>query len=344
MPFQKAAVLSVFPANCMNRISPLSHCDTCLQICPQQAIAFSDDTITADSCTLCGLCAMVCPTQVFRIDHPSLTAQPKGTPIKLCCHQHPDAPADACHLNCLQQLTPLFLIQLIYQYSNVTLYLHEETCRACSVQWTPESLTQQLDSYELPAERFSIQFSSAAAQTDTGSRRNLFRNLFQSTDTHSRKLAAQAVSSIASAVSFISKNQPQAEVFPVRLPLYALYVKKGLTPPEKHPLPFRALQCTACNFCGACTRLCPTDALSFDSQNGEQRLLFHSELCINCNLCTQLCMQKGLQWDDFMTGSAFMQTPLTLAHSPEQTCTQCQHTFYRWPPDEDSVCIFCKPL
>lgn len=346
MPFQKATGLSVFPANCLNRISPLSHCNSCLQICPQQAISITDDTITADACTLCGLCTLVCPTQVFQIDQRALLAQSPGTSLQLCCHRHPDAPADAFRLNCLQQLTPLFLMQLLYRHPHITLYLHDGACRSCSLQWVSQSLLLQLAAYEIPDKRLTIRFSTAempAENPDTGSRRDLFRNLFQRTDTRSRELAAQAADSVLTAVSAFTSEQPQPEIFPVRLPLYALYAKKQLAIPTQHELPFRSLQCTACNFCGACVHLCPVNALVFTQQNEEQQLQFHPELCINCNLCTQLCMQHGLQWDDFMTGRMFLQTPHTLAHSTEQTCPECQHSFYRWPADEDSRCSFCKP-
>ena len=347
MSFQKASALSVFPANCLNRISPLSHCDTCLQICPQQAISITDDAITADACILCGLCTSVCPTQVFQIDHRALLAQPSGMSLQLCCHRHPDAPAEAFRLNCLQQLTPLFLIQLLYRHPHITLYLHNEACRSCSLQWAPQSLLQQLEAYEIADDRLTIQVSSAELRPDhpdTGSRRELFRNLFQRTDARSREFAAQAADSVLTAVSTFTSEQPQAEIFPVRLPLYALYAKKQLTVPAQHALPFRFLQCTACNFCGACVHLCPVNALEFTQQDGEQQLQFHPELCVNCNLCTQLCMQHGLQWDDFMSGQMFLQTPHTLAHSSEQICSQCQHSFYRWPADEDGCCTFCKPV
>ena len=91
--------------------------------------------------------------------------------------------------------------------------------------------------------------------------------------------------------------------------------------------------------------ICPTQALEMKNEQEEKQLLFHPELCINCNLCNTICMQRGLTWEDFMTTKQFIQSPIILAHSQEQICSQCEHEFYQWPSTPDStepVCSFCR--
>ncbi|MFX1363772.1 MAG: 4Fe-4S binding protein [Promethearchaeota archaeon] len=47
-----------------------------------------------------------------------------------------------------------------------------------------------------------------------------------------------------------------------------------------------------CIDCGACISLCPTDALSFDS---EKRLNFYYERCIGCLLCLDSCPRFAIE-------------------------------------------------
>lgn len=346
--YEKARQLTIYNANCLNQLSPLAACDTCQQICPQQALSLRDGRWQAADCTLCGLCVAVCPTQVFQIDQPLLLRQPQG-PLQLCCSQNSAAPEQAWRLNCLQQLSPLTLLYLLYQHRQITLYLTPDTCRHCMQQWAPQGLLQQLEPYHIPPEQLQIVLEEPTAQAPStedqqpeNQRRELLRGLWHRAESQSKKAALQAVEAIT-ANSF-SQEVPLAEpeIFPQRLPLYACYAKKQLPFHPDQQLPFRGLSCQACNFCGACCRLCPTQALTLTEQGGEQQLHFHPELCINCGLCQSVCMQHGLQWEDFMSQQQFLQTPQLLAHSPEMICASCEHSFYQWPPTEQALCSFCR--
>ena len=342
--FQKASALSILSANCINHHSPLADCNICTTVCPQKALSFQDGVFTAVNCNLCGICAMVCPTQVFQIDLPYLL-NPSEQTLILCCSQNASAPAEALRINCIQQLNPLAIIHLLYRYSSVTIYLPVEHCKQCAHQWYAQGLIQQLDTYQIPSEKLQIVTETVQISENENQRRELFRDILHRTEDGTKKIMTNAIEKISAEFSSKEIAQKEPAIFPARLPLYALYVKKELPVPEEQELPFRQLKCDTCTFCGACMHICPTQAIEITNIDEEKHLLFHPELCINCNLCHKICLQHGLIWGDFFTAEQFLHSPILLAHSPEYLCTLCEHEFYQWPSkslDEDAICSFCR--
>lgn len=346
--YRKADHLTIISANCINQISPLANCSICQQLCPAQSLIFTEQHWQAVDCTLCGLCVSACPTGTFQIDYPALLSLPKNEPLQICCTQNTLAPQEALRLNCLQQLSPLTILELLYRYSHITLYLTPELCQQCLHQWYALGLRQQLAQYQISSEKLQIivQEVQPAQAPKNNTRRALFHDLFQHTEDQSKKMLTHGLETLAANPLFIQDETQEAVIFPNRLPLYAFYAKKELRVHSADTLPFRDLSCHACNFCGACTRLCPTQALTITEINGDDKipkkdLLFHPELCIGCNLCQQICMQHKLQWEDFMTQQQFIQTPHKIAHSSEKICSQCGHPYYQWPPTDDQICSYC---
>lgn len=88
--------------------------------------------------------------------------------------------------------------------------------------------------------------------------------------------------------------------------------------------------------------MCPTGALTMEETDTSASLAFHPELCIDCRICTDCCMEKGLSWGEFLTRSAFLETPQQLAKSSVKICDHCGHEFYQWPEAEESLCRFCR--
>lgn len=341
---QKAKQLSIYNANCLNNISPLAQCHICAEVCPQQALTWQNGRWNIQNCNLCGICTTVCPTQVFQIDQRQLLYTKKDHTIQLCCYQNTLAPAEALHLNCLQQLSPLMILHLLYQYSAVTIYLTPEKCQQCVYCWYPEGLLQQLEQYQIPQDKLRIilQTADSAATASAGeSRRNFLADFLHRSETNSKKALLHTVESIAT--NFTSNGETtEPAIFPTRLPLYALYIKKQLRLQPQQTLPFRLMSCISCTFCGACNHICPTDALEIVETGAQKELRYQPELCINCNLCQKICMQHGLQWEDFMTQQQFLQTPQILAQSSEKICTDCAESYYQWPLTESTICPLCE--
>lgn len=342
--FQKANTLYILSENCLNHRSPLAGCHICETACPQNALVYHDRKWQAQNCTLCGICAMVCPSQVFHIDLLNLLSLPSQD-LKLCCSQNTTAPEATRRINCIQQLTPLSIIHLLYRHATVTIYLPMEKCKQCTHQWYAQGLVQQLDAYHLPTNKFQIIFDDSPVTTEENTRRELLRDLWHRTENTSKKMLTSTIEKIRAEFDSQEVEQDNPAIFPIRLPLYALYAKKALSLPIDQTLPFRQLHCKSCTFCGACAHLCPTQALKISKNENEIQFFFQPELCINCNLCTQICMQHGLYWGDFMSAEQFMQSPFPLANSIEKICSRCQHEFFQWPPLQDCenpICTFCK--
>ena len=56
-------------------------------------------------------------------------------------------------------------------------------------------------------------------------------------------------------------------------------------------------QCTAC---GLCALDCPTEALTFVSDEGSYKLLFHYQACIGCGQCIKSCPEKCLYLENIL--------------------------------------------
>ncbi len=46
-----------------------------------------------------------------------------------------------------------------------------------------------------------------------------------------------------------------------------------------------------CVHCGACTSICPTEALRF---NGEKKVVVEAEKCVHCGACIKVCPTQAL--------------------------------------------------
>ena len=49
-----------------------------------------------------------------------------------------------------------------------------------------------------------------------------------------------------------------------------------------------------CNFCGACTILCPTDALKMETEHNRQSITLQPSKCVDCSLCEDICFTKSI--------------------------------------------------
>jgi len=343
--FQKTKQLFIYSGNCVRYLSPLADCHICEDVCPRHSIRLTQDEIATSDCNLCGLCVALCPTQVFSLDQFRLMQNKSNAALSLTCAENTSAPTDALKLNCLQQLSPLTISFLVYRHVTVTLYVDDTQCNACAHRWLSSSLELQTKRLGLTEDSFRVVHQTPAEQISEGNqRRHFFSDLWQKTEQVSQKKVVEMADRATIAFSDRNTSHEAHEIIPMRLPLLALYVKHQLPnpPANETELPFRQLLCTDCSFCGACIRICPTEALSFTEQDDALALAYRPELCIDCGICTAGCMDKGLQWGDYLTVSAFQKTPVLLASAKKQTCTHCNHVFYRWPKSEDSLCRFCK--
>jgi len=79
-------------------------------------------------------------------------------------------------------------------------------------------------------------------------------------------------------------------------------------------------QCTAC---GLCALDCPTEALTFVSDEGSYRLLFHHQACIGCGQCIKSCPEKCLRLENALQLDKLSSPAETILESGIARCREC---------------------
>lgn len=344
------AALDIISTNCTKVQSPLSSCRICQDICPKQALQFSNDQWSAMDCIGCGLCVTACPNHVFRLDEDALlSATAPDKPLSISCRHNPAPYETDLVINCFQQLYPELILRLLANTQQLTLYADEQTCSSCINHWFTQSLTLQLEPFGLPLDKLTIitnpkaYTAHLAASGEKSSRRDFFRQLFHDTKVSSQKAVVHSVDRLLSDLPVDSLTAEPATVLPIRrAPLKALYSCQNIDDIQDNELPYRRLAVEHCTFCGACTTLCPTNALTLRITDENKMLQFQPILCTQCHLCQDICLQKGLYWSDRITVGELLQVePQNLVSATSKTCSICGHEFYQFP-DNGNICPFCS--
>ncbi|NHC43194.1 4Fe-4S dicluster domain-containing protein [Bacillus sp. MM2020_1] len=53
-----------------------------------------------------------------------------------------------------------------------------------------------------------------------------------------------------------------------------------------------------CNFCGACTTLCPTSAITKEEKDGSTTITLQPQKCVDCHLCEDICFFQNIFLQD----------------------------------------------
>ena len=347
------ASLDIQNTACSKVLSPLSSCQKCQDICPAQALTFADGSWSANQCVGCGLCVIACPNHVFRLDEDTLlqTAS-EDQPLLVSCKHNPAPQDGGVVINCLQQLYPELILRLLPRTQKLVLYADKSICDQCPQHWYAPGLPQQLSVFGLPLDNFMLitdpkDLAEKLPVQKEPSRRAFFRQLFHETKTSSQKTIVQSAENLlADLPTDVTLGDTPAVLPILRAPLRSLYAEQTLTAESaEQELPYRLPSIDYCTFCGACTSLCPTGALSLHTtqDDSSKQLLFSPLLCTQCQLCQDICLHKKFYWSDRMTIAQLLaEKPLALAQSPEKECLQCEHAYWQYPDDGTDICPFCR--
>lgn len=334
--------LSIDSDRCCRLISPLSQCHICEDICPKHALAFSNNHWQSTDCLNCGLCVAACPQQVFSLDEGLLlAAADKYDDLSISCRHCQGTPIGQIQISCFQQLYPELLFRLLENVQSLKLYYNQNTCDNCPNHWLAQSFPLQLKQFHLPFAKLSLidcaQDTNVSNATD---RRHFFLNLFSSVKTTAEKAVAKTEDFIIPLS--LQKGNNTREIIAKRVALRSIYQNNPDIAPQQE-LPYRMLKNTHCTFCGACTALCPTNALTLlTTEQGEKKLSYQPILCTQCNICADICFVKGFYWSDKLTIETLTTiTPLILAASDKKICPKCQQEFWQYPT-ASPYCSFCQ--
>lgn len=322
-------------SSCVRFISPLSRCHYCMSACPVKGIDL-EAGLVIEECIGCGRCVQICPSGVFQMDEMRILQSDKETLIVGCKH---DQTSDKCdlRLECLQQLHPETVALALEKVQHLILYADEKRCAACACEWMPIGLSESLKRFGFPSfKKLSIIQEESFWESSMSRRQLLGKGVKEAAHLLRRSVDDYAEATLGNLIRHEEVHMP-------RMPLQALYQTYDLVDGES---PYPMLMVEQCNFCGACTRLCPTRALQLIEDDEKKGLMYHPLRCNGCGLCQDVCMLRGLRWDGKISNQMLLQGHWTLlAGTSEQLCAECGRSFWRVSENgREQVCELCLAI
>ena len=342
------------PEACLNATCRFAKCELCHEICPVDAIQPGQPypNFSQNECVKCNACLPICPVGAFKAEDAVLNllkcvSRFQLHSMEILCEKHPATAEGSPTLDIAYQIrgclaglgSGAYLALFALGAENVI--MRTDACEACpwgTLYPRIESQIQKAKTF-LHAWEWDGRLSSISKIPENEeherplwntenlpiSRRDLFRLSSQHSDfTLARELAGD----YENEGHHPSHNQ-------VRL-LASIRKLIELNPPLQDPvldsLGFAKLTVdVSCTACGACSRICPTEALSLERDTKEKyfRLRFYPERCIDCGVCIHACMPHSLTIDSkpsfqYVFGST---KPITLREGELTRCEGCKVWF-----------------
>jgi len=346
--FHSLDPLKIDTSRCLQTISPLTSCNSCIDVCPTHSLHFAEDGLTYTECIYCGACVKVCPQEVFSMDLAKLLEDDKKKLILTCHKILPDS-KDVTHINCLDQFTAETLLELAL-HKEVVLYA-DDTCKNCTNFFRLQNLELLLHRFpvlhtcKFISDKNVLEEIIQRNQSPSLSRRGFFEQALQKGQHQTAQTINQSIDksekALSNALDYLTDThhiyQPQ-KIISARYRLLSLFMAQS---DHNSELPYRALHIQSCDFCSACTHLCPTEALKLHKDETAQQIQFSPYLCNNCNLCIDVCPSHSIYWSENLSMKDLISNH-TIAKADGQTCTKCGDMFYHFPDNESTLCRFCK--
>ncbi|MBS5451015.1 MAG: 4Fe-4S binding protein [Coriobacteriia bacterium] len=308
---------------CVRCLEPEASCDLCEQVCPTNAIEFTDDgdvDITSD-CRKCGLCVAACPTDALtstlyspRIAYDKIckAAEANEMVYVTCTRSLKHAPADGMVvLPCVGAISAETWYAILCEYGNVGVYLPPHICDKCRTTGGEDFYTEQIgcgeswsgETVDLETKEKNLvlevdhkierkQFVSSTAKS-LGMTAASVTPLTAKLARAGQKIAAHSkqITNLQKALDRMcggANSEEKARVLVPRRQL--LLVALADHPDTAENILFDLPQMTdACTGCGTCAELCPTRAI--DIKDGKATVV--SSHCVTCSLCADVCPEEG---------------------------------------------------
>ncbi|MBM7854105.1 formate hydrogenlyase subunit 6/NADH:ubiquinone oxidoreductase subunit I [Desulfohalotomaculum tongense] len=360
--FANLSPLKVNNTLCSREITPKSSCQKCVEVCPTQGLSFENGVLQLEECIYCGFCVSACPNHVFKLNEDHLINQcSTEKTLIITCHPFQkklklkDKEKDKLvSINCLSQLYPELVINLLFNSKEVVIFLNPALCNNC-LKFKVSNLMAELNAFNLFTNAVhlvenivdlqpyldKIKDHSNSEEIQNYNRRMFLKSIFSS----AQKIPRQFFSSTNTDNNKPRPDRPKNEkmvkvkrkylydIFKNTLDLKAVDLSKSL--------PYKKLQITECNFCEVCTKLCPTSALQVIKSENKKSLVFIPHLCTECNICQDVCFFQGIKWSENLSIKDFIQTePLVLISASKNNCLNCQQEFWQIP-GKKTICTLC---
>jgi Fe-S-cluster-containing hydrogenase component 2 len=275
-------------------------CSACQDVCPHEAVTVTSNRVTVDdvNCSGCGLCVQACPTDALEA---RVTLQADG---QVKCRE---VTGDAQTVECLARLRPTDITGLARGQSAATL-AHGD-CADCpignaTVPDTVRNVAARAEALAAPLGATLrvdvVQTSELNAAPKTMDRRAFLR----STGGQWRQRLGDALAPL---------DRPQSDDLPAEPGLQRELVLAAANDASDAVAWRLPAVDDRCIMCDACTRACPTDALSRKFYNdGSASLHLNAERCIGCDACVPACPTDAVTMNSQPTVSDMQQTDTTL--------------------------------
>lgn len=348
---------------CSRIISPRSSCTNCVKTCPTSSITINSYSIEVNKCSYCGLCSAICPNQAFYLEEDSLLYNSKNqNPLILTCRRYLQSLKInnniSPNVNCLWQLYPELLLKLLANSQKVVVLVNQEICDCClKFDYTDlnknlfefknifeDNLLVKLRIINTPKEVELLISSLIKEESINSNRRHFFKSIFSSSKVLPQKAVNTTLENITGEIANQASNVNQKQNTAKRKRYISEILAKLSVANTLEALPYQKLVLSNCNFCGACSKLCPTQALQISQEENSKTITYHPARCNECKLCTDICFFKGLSWFGQVTIEEFIsKQPLVLGRSAEKTCEKCKETFWNSSDNKlNSFRIVCE--
>ncbi|HEY2421529.1 MAG TPA: 4Fe-4S binding protein [Neobacillus sp.] len=346
---KKMTPLKIEPNLCTRLISPKGTCKSCVDYCPTNSITFMKNNIEIDDhCVECGLCTTVCPTSALSSQRPSLHQLvtdithkcTENERVYVHCKKIPisDQEIATVTVPCLGMIPREVWMTISSSCDNLTVYHTDEGCCQCEVSKGEEVWQKELSAGEAMSGKpilFTSKIIKSAQPTQFDPKRRGFFTALISELKETNKLAFQGAVGGSEVQSYREKLEDDP-LMKVKNELAALSNQLVEKITNESPFPYMnkrklildELQKNEllkkrkdyrlptilpdCNFCGACTILCPTNALSIVSKNDSTILTLQPHKCVDCHLCEDICFFQQIFMQD-VPNSKLMSKPTVLA-------------------------------
>ncbi len=335
------------PAKCVRAVTKFSECALCFDACPVETISIAENSLPAfvpSVCVECGGCMGVCPGEAFSLKDFSATEfffQFAGSNESLI----------SCRLNvpCIMSLSTEHLISLALVKEELILDIGH--CGECPYkeplyELIKGSLSEANYVLEacgsekrVVAKELGVEADESGEKAEPADRRSFLKAL-------SLKGAVEAKREFE---AMVEKSDDKEKVHEIDIASLAKIRKKEL--PDKRKILFTALKRTpkppiyhtiaedeisfvsqkyieqqSCTNCQMCYRICPTGALSSDSNMS--RIFFDAMLCIKCRACHDTCEPDAIKIQPVFEMSEFFEpTQRLLATFTVRKCDECGLAF-----------------
>lgn len=323
--------------HCVHALMETASCQTCIDVCPQQAWLLDDAALSLDTqaCDGCGLCVPVCPEGAISCgDHAIVLREKNAELMAFCACELSEQGADDGILPCIHSLR-LQDILLLFNKGVRQLTVATGDCCQCN-RGGKNDLSNRISSLN-------------AALIETGSEG--IRLDRQVPNEWRRLLDETTVSPAGPAVNrrhFLRALVNAGLEGKVETPELVLIGDQPFRPAgqmlQKIPAwtrwpDFPVIDAGQCNGCDACVWLCPHDALVLEQENNGAHYRIEPQNCTGCSICVDVCEKNAVTMRHWEVA---LQLDIPLVSGKCKACGSPFHLPDGSGNDNDTLCRICS--